>query len=95
MIPGSLQTSKTRKQHEISDAKRDRRAITQTSRFETQVMATTLEERKQASDSSSVVRSRDIFAEDDTDLNLRSHAISGENPVCSYSCFLHMQPDGE
>lgn len=58
LVPGSLQTSKTRKQHEISDAKRAKRTASRTTRVETQVIATTLGGREKP-EGSSIVRPRD------------------------------------
>ncbi|KAI1787156.1 hypothetical protein LXA43DRAFT_1064573 [Ganoderma leucocontextum] len=42
-VPGSLQTSKTRKQHELNDAKREKRSAMQIAWVEAQVMFTTME----------------------------------------------------
>lgn len=60
-VSGSLQTSKTRKQHEINDAKREKRAAMQTAHVEAQIMATTLVD--QGAGPSSVIRPRDSMSD--------------------------------
>lgn len=72
-VSGSLQTSKTRKQHEISDAKRERRIALQSTRVETQVMVTTLGDQRHSPGSTSVVRARDTI--------LDQRTMSHENTV--------------
>nr|VWO94125.1 Immunoglobulin G-binding protein A (IgG-binding protein A) (Staphylococcal protein A) (SpA) [Ganoderma boninense] len=57
-VPGSLQTAKTRKQHEINDAKRAKRAASQATRAEAQVMMATLDGQEKSA-GPSVIRLRD------------------------------------
>ena len=59
IVSGKLQTAKTRRQHEISDAKWEKQVAQQTARVEAQVMAATLDGGVQRAGSSSVVRPRD------------------------------------
>ena len=60
-VPGTLQTSKTRKNHELSDAKREKRAAMNVGRLEAQVLATTLENAGESAGRSSIVRPRDLL----------------------------------
>lgn len=60
-ISGSLQTSKTRKQHEISDAKREKRTAIQAARVETEIFVTTLDSNRGQQPGFSVVRPRDTL----------------------------------